>query len=96
MNRRDIAFRAKLVVAEVLATKVARIDERHEFRADLGADSLDMVELTARLEEEFKVRVSDDEAAFCETVGTAIDLIENKLEHQARPIVPARAWGGAR
>lgn len=80
MIRREIERRARLVIVRQLACDPARVTESAEFRSHLKADSLDVVSLTMALEEEFSVAVSDDEAAFCETVGTAFDLIENKLE----------------
>lgn len=80
MNRREIEQRARMAIARELCVAPSRIRETSDFRADLGADSLDMVKVVAALEDEFKVSVSDDEAAFCQTVGTALDLIENKIE----------------
>ena len=80
MIRREIEQRARMVISTELCVTPSRIRETSDFKGDLGADSLDMVKLVAALEDEFKVCVSDDEAAFCQTVGTALDLIENKLE----------------
>lgn len=80
MSRRQLFLRARLVIAAELMVNHLKITEESEFRADLGADSLDLPKLHAALEDEFKVSISDDEADFCQTVGTAIDLIEAKLE----------------
>lgn len=98
VSRREIERRARVVIVRELMAPPARVNEYADFRTDLGADSLDIVTLTAALEEEFKVAISDDEAAFCQTVGTAIDLIETKLEggagNDARcPTRPLRAGG---
>ena len=46
---------------------------------ELGADSLDLVELVVRLENAFGVAISDDEASECQTVGDAIALVDRKL-----------------
>lgn len=81
-TRQRIAHRARLVVARELIVNPHRIVESSEFRADLEADSLDMAQLWRAIEAEFGIRISDDEAAFCQTVGTAIDLIETKLENR--------------
>jgi len=80
MSRREIEHRARLVIACELGVPIERVREGSDFRADLGADSLDLVQLPAALEDEFKVQLSDDEVEFCATVGTAIDIIEAKLE----------------
>jgi acyl carrier protein len=63
-----------------------RVTEAAEFRRDLGADSLDLAEIPVLIEEEFGIRFNDDEVAFCQTVGTAIDLIESKLENSRRAV----------
>lgn len=83
-NRDEIAYRARLIVAEALNVSPTRINDDAEFAADLGADSLDLVEIPAALEEAFGIVLTDDEVAFCKTFGTAIDVIEAKLENGAR------------
>jgi acyl carrier protein len=87
MSRPEIERRARLVIARELSVHPARIREDAEFRRDLAADSLDMVQLPAALEEEFGIAISDDEVEFATTVGTAIDIIEAKLEQGQ--LVPA-------
>ncbi len=81
MNRGDIVRQGRVVIARELAIDLRKVDEDADFRADLGADSLDIVHLTASLEDEFGIQISDDEAEFCQTVGTAFDIIESKIEH---------------
>lgn len=80
MNRRDIEQRARLIIARELHCDIGKVREDADLREDLGADSLDMVQLTAALEDEFGVRVTDDEAEFCQTVGTAFDILAGKVE----------------
>lgn len=82
MTRRDIVTRARLVIATELACDPFRVTEAADFRTDLKADSLDQVQLVAAFEERFDVVISDDEAAFAETVGTAVDIIHGKLERK--------------
>lgn len=78
--RREVERRMRTVIARELVVPVARVTDQASFRDQLGADSLDMVTLTRAIEEEFKVPVTDDEAEFCQTVGTAIELLWFKLE----------------
>lgn len=49
---------------------------------ELGADSIDMVEILATLEIGFRIRITDDEAAECDTVGAAIALVDRKVAEQ--------------
>jgi acyl carrier protein len=87
MNRQQISARLRvLLILElgITATHARHLKEDTEFAKDLGADSLDMVQLPAAIENEFEIRISEAEAEFCETVGTAIDLIESKLENKRR------------
>ena len=69
---------ARALIAEELAVPVARVVDSASFRDDLGADSLDLVELTMRLEERFDVAVSEEEAIACATVGDALKLLRGK------------------
>lgn len=104
MNRCDIERRARLIIAQELSCDVGKVRDDADFRADLKADSLDMVQLPAALEEEFGIQITDDEAEFCETVGTAIDVIWSKIEdllndQARRPAIGGRAMtlgGGSR
>ena len=70
--------RVKGIVAEQLGIGVDEINNESSFIDDLGADSLDTVELVMALEEEFDIEISDEEAENISTVQTAIDYI-NKL-----------------
>lgn len=79
----EIGRRARVVIARELACPMRRLGDGAEFRRDLGADSLDLVNIPHALEEEFAIRFSDDEVAFCQTVGTAVDLIRTKLENKS-------------
>lgn len=74
--------RVRAIIAGHLNVAIARVQDNADFRLDLKADSLDLVEIPALLEEAFAIRISDDEAEFCESVGTAIDLVETKLENK--------------
>jgi acyl carrier protein len=67
------------VVSERLNVSVQDINSTDSFTNDLGADSLDTVELVMALEEEFDVEIPDEEAETITTVQEAIDQLEAKL-----------------
>ena len=67
------------VIADHFGVPATSIDERTAFTRDLGADSLDLVELTMRLENEFGVQIGDDEGERCADVGGALRLLGEKL-----------------
>jgi acyl carrier protein len=72
----DIAERVKKIVADHLGIKIEEIKPESNFMADLGADSLDTVELVMAFEEEFKVEIPDDAAETIVTVNDAITFLE--------------------
>ena len=71
----DVAKRVKEIVAEQLGVEEAQVTAEASFMEDLGADSLDTVELVMALEEEFDLEIPDDEAEKIQTVQDAIDYI---------------------
>ena len=75
---KDIASKVKKMVAEHLGADEAKVTEEANFIDDLGADSLDTVELVMAFEEEFGSEISDSEAEKILTVGDAVKFIENK------------------
>jgi len=72
----DIAERVKNIVIEHLGVDAEKVTEGASFIDDLGADSLDTVELVMAFEEEFGVEIPDDAADTILTVGDAIKYIE--------------------
>ncbi len=66
------------IIADQLGVKKGEVTERTKFVDDLGADSLDTVELVMALEEEFGVEIPDEEAEKLMTVGDALRYIEEK------------------
>jgi acyl carrier protein len=74
----DVASKVKKIVADHLGIDDAKVIEEASFIDDLGADSLDTVELVMAFEEEFGSEISDSEAEKILTVGDAIKFIENK------------------
>ena len=72
----DVAIKVKKIVAEHLGIDEVKVTEESSFIDDLGADSLDTVELVMAFEEEFGAEISDSEAEKILTVGDAIKFIE--------------------
>ena len=75
---KDVSGKVKKMVADHLGIEESKITEEANFIDDLGADSLDTVELVMAFEEEFGSEISDSEAEKILTVGDAIKFIENK------------------
>ena len=75
----DIFEETKQVVSEQLGVKPEEIKPTASFRDDLGADSLDAVELIMALEEKFGIEIPDADAEAMLTVDEAIKYIENKI-----------------
>ena len=73
----ETADRVKKIVVEHLGVEAEKVTEEASFIDDLGADSLDIVELVMAFEEEFGVEIPDDAAEKITTVRDAIDYIEN-------------------
>ena len=76
----DVNERVKKIVVNYLGVEEAKVKEDASFIDDLGADSLDTVELVMAFEEEFGVEIPDDAAEKIQTVGDAISFIK---EHSA-------------
>ena len=75
---KDVAATVKKIVADHLGVDEQKVTEEASFIDDLGADSLDTVELVMAFEEEFGSEISDTEAEKILTVGDAVKFIENK------------------
>lgn len=71
--------RLRTLTVDVLDLRDEQVEPSARFTDDLGADSLDLVELVEALEEEFEVRIDDEELADIATVGEAYSLIAEKL-----------------
>ncbi len=74
----DIAARVKKIVIEHLGVEADKVVDTANFIDDLGADSLDTVELVMAFEEEFNVEIPDDAAETIRTVGDAVSFITKK------------------
>lgn len=71
--------RVTKVVVDRLGVEESEVKPEASFREDLGADSLDVVELVMELEDEFDMEISDEDAEKIATVGDAISYIEKKV-----------------
>jgi len=74
----DVSSRVKKIIVNHLGVKEDKIQDNAKFIEDLGADSLDTVELVMAFEEEFGSEISDSDAEKILTVGDAIKFIESK------------------
>ena len=72
----DIASRVKAIIADKLDVEETEVTPEASFTNDLGADSLDTVELIMEFEKEFNIQIPDDQAEKITTVGQAIAYIE--------------------
>jgi acyl carrier protein len=75
----DVFEKVKAVIVEKLDVEEAKVTPEARFIEDLGADSLDIVELIMGLEDEFGLEISDEEAEKIRTVGDAIKFIQEKV-----------------
>ena len=73
----SIEERVKKIIVEQLGVKEEDVNPEASFVEDLGADSLDTVELVMALEEEFDIEIPDEEAEKITTVQSAIDYVQN-------------------
>ena len=74
----DVSSKVKKIVADHLGIDEAKVNEESSFIDDLGADSLDTVELVMAFEEQFSIEIPDDAAETILTVQNAVDFIDNK------------------
>ena len=76
----DIEARVKKIIAEQLGVEESQVTSEKAFVADLGADSLDTVELVMALEDEFGIEIPDEDAENIHSVGEVITYIEGKTK----------------
>ena len=78
MSEKSISEKVKEIIVEQLGVNPEQVTESASFIEDLGADSLDTVELVMAFEEVFGVEVPDEDAEKLQTVGDVVDYIEKK------------------
>lgn len=80
MDRNAVSERLTGVLVSELGLDADKIEDEAHFEEDLDVDSLGVVELLMALEDEFDVKIPDEDAESIVTVGQAIDLVQGKLE----------------
>ena len=80
MSAHELAERVKQIVMEQLGAKEDALKPEARFAEDLGADSLDTVELVMAIEEEFGLEIPDEDAQQIHTVGDVVQYVEQKLK----------------
>ncbi len=80
----NVEERVKAIIVEQLGVKSEDVVHKADFVDNLGADSLDTVELVMALEEEFGFDITDEEAEGMRTVGNVVEYIKNKLKEQQK------------
>jgi acyl carrier protein len=77
----DNAFeQIQKIIVDLLGVKPEEVTRDANFREDLGADSLDLVELIMEFEDTFGGTISDEEAQQIETVGQAVDYVQERMQ----------------
>ena len=74
-SRDEVFERVKEVLSERLSVEEADINEEANFQEDLDADSLDLVEMIMELEDQFGIKITDEDAQQIQTVGQAVDYV---------------------
>jgi len=83
MSEKEILEKVQKIVSDQLGVEAAEVTPEASFANDLGADSLDTVELVMALEEEFDIEIPDEAAEEIATVQSAVDYISNKVAASA-------------
>ncbi|RMD76408.1 MAG: acyl carrier protein [Lentisphaerae bacterium] len=78
-NLEQVEAKLKEIIASQLGVNVDDLKPEAKFTDDFSADSLDMVEISLKIETEFNIEVPDEEVANLQTVGDVLEFVKNKL-----------------
>jgi acyl carrier protein len=79
MSKDEILAKVREILVEQLGVEANDVTLEASFQDDLNADSLDLVELIMELEDQFGIKISDEEAQTLTTVGAAVDFIADRI-----------------
>ena len=82
MSHEEIVNQVKAIIVDKLGAEESEVTESANFTNDLGADSLDTVELIMEFEKAFDIKIPDEDGGQISTVGDAIAYVENKLSQK--------------
>ncbi|MCI6769976.1 MAG: acyl carrier protein [Candidatus Cryptobacteroides sp.] len=82
MSHEEIVNQVKAIIVDKLGAEESEVTESANFTNDLGADSLDTVELIMEFERVFDIKIPDEDGGQISTVGDAIAYVENKLSQK--------------
>jgi len=80
VNQTELESKVRKIIAERLIVDESNVTNTAELIVDLGADSLDLIELIMAMEEEFKLEILDREVEHIKTVGQGIDFLKERLD----------------
>ena len=78
----EVASKVKEIIVDLLGVEEAKVTESASFTTDLGADSLETVDLIMKLEQEFDIEIPEEQANTIATVGDAIKFVENAVANK--------------
>lgn len=78
----EVASKVKEIIVDLLGADEAKVTETASFTTDLGADSLETVDLIMKLEQEFDIEIPEDKANSIQTVGDAIAYVEDAVANK--------------
>jgi len=78
----EVASKVKEIIVDLLGADEAKVTETASFTTDLGADSLETVDLIMKLEQEFDIEIPEDKANSIQTVGDAIAYVESAVANK--------------
>lgn len=82
MSHEEIVNQVKAIIVDKLGAEESEVTETANFTNDLGADSLDTVELIMEFERVFDIKIPDEDGGQISTVGDAIAYVENKISQK--------------